>query len=155
MEPVYYYLFGGAAVLFIFLAWYLRVKGRKELAEQAANPPAAEAPLSRPVNQEMLKLQLQAYERLMILAERIGLEQLMGRFNGKDVPLHTYQHQLIQAVKTEFEYNVSQQLYVSATAWDAVKNLKEQHIFIINQLAAMLPQQATGCLLYTSDAADE
>ncbi len=35
MDPIYYYLFGATAVLFIGLGWYLRVKGRKELQQQA------------------------------------------------------------------------------------------------------------------------
>jgi hypothetical protein len=51
---------------------------------------------------------------------------------------------MIQTVETEFEYNVSQQLYVSTAAWDAVKRLKEQNIFIINQLAVMLPANASA-----------
>ncbi len=35
-------------------------------------------------------------------------------------------------------------MYVSQAAWDGIKNLKEQNIFIVNELAATLPQGATG-----------
>jgi hypothetical protein len=33
---------------------------------------------------------------------------------------------------------------VSADAWNAVKNLKEQNLLVINQFAAALPPNATG-----------
>ena len=42
-------------------------------------------------------------------------------------------------IKEEFEHNVTQQLYVSKTAWDAVTNFKEKNILLIHQAAATLP----------------
>jgi hypothetical protein len=158
MDPIYYYLFGGAAVVFIALGYYLRVKGKKELLEeqrqaalqeqalrqqQAAAPqqPRKTAPT---VNPEMLRLQLQAYERMTILCERIGLNNLLGRLPINQLSGVELQNLMVQSIKTEFEYNVSQQLYVSAATWDGLKNLKEQNIFIINELASTLPQGATG-----------
>jgi hypothetical protein len=51
---------------------------------------------------------------------------------------------LIDSIKQEYEYNMSQQIYVSPEVWRAVNNLKEQNIYIINQLAATLPAQASG-----------
>lgn len=47
-------------------------------------------------------------------------------------------------IKQEFEYNLSQQIYVSNVAWEAVKNLKEQNIMVVNQVASFLPAEATG-----------
>jgi hypothetical protein len=51
---------------------------------------------------------------------------------------------LIQTIKAEFDHNVAQQIYVSPTAWEAVKTLKEQTITIINQVASQLPENATA-----------
>lgn len=150
MDPIYYYLFGATAVLFIGLGWYLRVKGRKELqqqteleARQMQNNPAVHNTVRKSYgNPEMLRLQLQAYERLIILTERMGLQNLLSRFDVNNTNAAQMQQQLIQTIRSEFEYNVSQQLYVSTTAWDAVSNLKEQNIFIINQLSAMISPDA-------------
>jgi hypothetical protein len=150
MDTIYYYLFGGAAVIFIGLGWYLRVKGRKELQQEAelevsqlpVNPVAGNQVRKAPANPEMVRLQLQAYERLIILTERLGLLNLLSRFDVNTANAAQMQHQLIQTMRSEFEYNVSQQLYVSSQAWDAVSNLKEQNIFIINQLAAMVKPEA-------------
>jgi hypothetical protein len=81
---------------------------------------------------------------MTILCERIGLNNLLGRLPLNQLSATELQNLMIQSIKTEFEYNVSQQLYVSAATWDGVKNLKEQNIFIINELASTLPQQATA-----------
>ena len=54
---------------------------------------------------------------------------------------------LTETIKQEFEYNSTQQLYVSATAWEAVRNLKEQNILLINQVATSLGTMANGATL--------
>jgi hypothetical protein len=51
---------------------------------------------------------------------------------------------LIDEIKSEFEYNVSQQIYISKEVWNAVTKLKDQNIYILNQLAATLPHQASS-----------
>jgi hypothetical protein len=148
MDPVYIYLFVGGAVFFVALAIYLQIKSKKEFVEEQKE--MQQQTLQQPVrsattlNPEMLRLQLQAYERLAILCERIGLINLLSRFTVNAISASQLQAAMIQTIKTEFEYNVSQQLYVSAAAWDGIKNLKEQNIFIINQLVSMLPASANG-----------
>ncbi len=89
-------------------------------------------------------LQLQAYERLTILAERISLKNLISRFSPAHMEASAYHVLLVESIKQEYEYNLSQQLYVSAQAWQAVTNLKEQNIFILHRLAHTLPETATG-----------
>ncbi|HRO46915.1 hypothetical protein [Agriterribacter sp.] len=89
-------------------------------------------------------LQLQAYERLTILAERISLKNLISRLSPAHMEASAYHVLLVESIKQEYEYNLSQQLYVSAQAWQAVTNLKEQNIFILHQLAHTLPETATG-----------
>jgi hypothetical protein len=51
---------------------------------------------------------------------------------------------LTESIRQEFDHNVTQQIYVSQEAWDAIRNLKEQNIFIVNQVASFLPPQATS-----------
>ncbi len=88
-------------------------------------------------------LQLQAYERLVILTERISLRNLIDRVSPTGNAA-SYQSLLVDTIKQEFDYNLSQQLYVSSQAWQAVSSLKEQNIFILHQLSALLPAEATG-----------
>ncbi|HEY8688756.1 MAG TPA: hypothetical protein VIM07_05930 [Chitinophagaceae bacterium] len=96
------------------------------------------------INNETIKLRLQAYERLTLLAERISLQNLISKLPHAGVSAKQMQHALVDAIKTEYEYNISQQVYVSPEAWRAVNNLKEQNIYIVNQLTTILPLQASA-----------
>jgi hypothetical protein len=89
-------------------------------------------------------LRLQAYERLVLLAERISLPNLISRLNQPGIPASDMKIILTENIKQEFEYNSTQQLYVSPVSWDAVRNLKEQNIMIINQVAAAMPANASA-----------
>ena len=89
-------------------------------------------------------LQLQAYERLVLLCERISLPSLISRVSRPDLSAREMQVFLIETIKQEFEYNASQQVYVSTIAWDAVRNLRDQSMLIINQIANILPANATS-----------
>jgi len=89
-------------------------------------------------------LQLQAYERLVMLSERISLPNLISRANQPGLNAREMQLLLLESIKQEYEYNLTQQIYVSPVAWEAVKNLKEQTMLIINQVSAALPPEATG-----------
>ena len=89
-------------------------------------------------------LQLQAYERLVILTERISIPTLVSRANQPGLSGREMQLLLLESIKQEFEYNASQQIYVSPVAWEAVRNLKEQNMLIINQVGSTLPPDASG-----------
>ncbi|HEU5168825.1 MAG TPA: hypothetical protein VFU29_24945 [Chitinophagaceae bacterium] len=89
-------------------------------------------------------LQLQAYERLVILTERVALPNIVSRANQPGITAKEMQLLMLESIKQEFEYNSSQQIYVSPVAWQAVNNLKEQNMLIINQIAQTLPADARG-----------
>lgn len=90
------------------------------------------------------QLQLQAYERLALLVDRIALPNLIPRVNQQGISARDMQLLLTRSIKEEFEHNITQQIYVTADAWNAVKNLKEQNLLAVNQLAAALPANANG-----------
>ncbi len=122
---------------------YLLIKQRKEARRSGQNikktdkspaePPAATTPL-----------QLQAYERLILLTERIALPNLINRLNQPGAGLKEMQAILTQNIRQEFDYNITQQIYVSAEAWQAVSNLKDQNLLIVNQVASYMPADASG-----------
>ena len=89
-------------------------------------------------------LQLQAYERLVVLADRIALPNLISRASQPGMSAKEMQALLTESIKQEVEYNTSQQIYVSTAAWDAIRNLKDQNMLIINQVAASMPEDAKG-----------
>jgi hypothetical protein len=89
-------------------------------------------------------LRLQAYERLVLLTERIALPNLISRLNQPGISAYEMKIILAENIKQEMEYNSTQQLYVSQGAWDALKNMKEQNIMLINHVAASLPPTASS-----------
>jgi hypothetical protein len=89
-------------------------------------------------------LQLQAYERLVMLTERIALPSLVGRANQPGMNAREMQLLLLESIKQEFDYNSTQQIYVSPVSWEAVRSLKDQNMHIINQVGSTLPAEASG-----------
>ena len=89
-------------------------------------------------------LKLQAYERLILLADRIALPNLISRTNQPGLNARDMQNLLVQTIRQEFDHNITQQIYVSPEAWDAIRNLKEQNLLIINQVSSFLPETASG-----------
>ncbi|HEY6900904.1 MAG TPA: hypothetical protein VI233_09690 [Puia sp.] len=119
---------------------FLYLKQRKELKLTRQNTPAD---TGNP-NGSTRQLQLQAYERLILLTDRIALPNLVQRVNTPGLSAREMQSLLTQSIRQEFEHNITQQIYVSPEAWDAVRNLKEQNLLIINQIGSFLPEEATG-----------
>jgi hypothetical protein len=99
------------------------------------------------INNETIKLQLQAYERITLFTERCGLKNLVGRIAPDGLTATQLQAAFIQTLKTEYDYNISQQIYINPELWRAVGNFKEQNIYIINQVAATLPDGAPAIAL--------
>ncbi|MDQ2718741.1 MAG: hypothetical protein M3Z26_03095 [Bacteroidota bacterium] len=121
-------------VLLLINVWLLTEFSslKKYLIERKANDP------------DTLKMRLQAYERLTLLSERISFQNLLSRIHNPGLSCRQMQTTLIDSIKQEYDYNISQQIYVSPEVWKAINNLKEQNIYVVNQLAATLPSQATG-----------
>jgi hypothetical protein len=125
----------GGALAYIF--WREREKAKKN----AGKPPV-------PANGiDSTQIRLQAYERLILLTERIALPNLISRTSQPGLSGRDTQYLLTQTIKQEFDHNITQQIYVSTEAWDAVRNLKEQNIHIVNQVASFLPAEFTGAEL--------
>src|SRR5581483_6830909 len=103
-------------------------KEARQLLEKHEKEKAA-APATQP-------LQLQAYERLILLVDRIDLPNLISRTSQACLSARDMQAVLTQTIRQEFEYNVTQQIYVTHESWEAVRNLKDQNLLIINQIAS-------------------
>ncbi len=80
----------------------------------------------------IVPLKLQAYERLVLFLERIYPESLVVRENTPGLTNQQLQQKLIVAIRSEFEHNISQQIYVSNELWSAVKKAKDNTIQLIN-----------------------
>lgn len=72
-------------------------------------------------NKKMVfRIQLQAYERLLLFCERINPIKLLIRINPISIHPKEYAQLLIETIEQEFDHNLAQQLYVSETSWAAL-----------------------------------
>ncbi len=92
----------------------------------------------------MLPLRLQAHERLIIFVERINPANLLVRLHQQGIGLKELQNLILNDVKSEFQHNIAQQLYVSSASWDVIRKLKDDTIAMINNVVQGLPETATG-----------
>jgi hypothetical protein len=84
-------------------------------------------------NQNLITpLKIQAYERIIIFLERIHPNTLVVRVNKNGYSAQQLQMELIKTIKSEYEHNLSQQIYLSPGAWEMVKNAKEEVMKLIN-----------------------
>lgn len=89
-------------------------------------------------------LKLQAYERIVIFLERINPNTMVVRVNKIGMTAQQLHMELIKTIKTEYEHNLSQQIYMSAGAWELVKTAKEEITKLINISATKMANEAPG-----------
>lgn len=95
-------------------------------------------------------IRLQAYERMAMFLERIEPNQLILRLNDGNTNNAGLRLLLIATIRSEFEHNLSQQIYLSSAVWDKICNAKEETIRIINVSSGKLDPEATGIELVTT-----
>jgi len=79
-----------------------------------------------------LPLQLNAYERAILFLERINPNQLFMRNYESGMKTRDLQKRTVDEIRTEFEHNLTQQIYISPDAWDVLKKVKDETIMLIN-----------------------
>jgi hypothetical protein len=85
----------------------------------------------REKTQITLPLRLQAFERLIMLCERIDLAELVLRLKTPGTSGGALKAALLLAIQQEYEHNLSQQLYVSAELWNILIVAKNKTMDLI------------------------
>jgi hypothetical protein len=119
-------------VYFLMNSWFNNLMRLKMMESKAG-----QADLARP-------LKLQAYERLMLFCERVSMQNLLLRVQSSDMSARDLKSMLIITIQQEFEYNLSQQLYISDKLWQIIKLAKNQLIEIITHIGTRVPPKATA-----------
>ncbi len=73
-----------------------------------------------------------AYQRAVLLMERIHPNSLIMRHNNPGLPAAALQVQLLEAIRSEYEHNMAQQIFISNEAWDLVKKAKDETTRIVH-----------------------
>jgi len=96
---------------------------------------------------DALPLKLQAYERLILFLERISPGSLLVRVHVGNMSAQLLHAELLSGIRSEFEHNLSQQLYVSDEAWDKVCEAKDAMAVLVNDAYRAVGSGAKGVQL--------
>ncbi|HCZ37297.1 MAG TPA: hypothetical protein DHV26_15350 [Cytophagales bacterium] len=92
----------------------------------------------------ILPARLQAYERMTLFLERIAPQNLLIRLNNPGFTARDFQRVLLDEIRSEYNHNVSQQVYMSEEVWNQVRNAKEDLVMVINDAASTIAAEATS-----------
>jgi hypothetical protein len=74
-------------------------------------------------------------ERVILLLERITVDSLVRRLLTPKMTAARLGQDMVQAINSEYEHNLSQQLYLSGETWVIIKNAKDHTIKFINMVS--------------------
>ncbi|CAN5414042.1 hypothetical protein BH11BAC1_BH11BAC1_14030 [soil metagenome] len=100
--------------------------------------------LKTSLHKNSLPLKLQAIERMVLFLERISPDTLLPRIHRGGISAGQFHSDLLATIRSEYEHNLTQQVYLSNEVWSEVKRAKEELLKIINMAASETGQQATG-----------
>lgn len=89
-----------------------------------------------------IPVRLQAFERIILLLERIDAVQVVKRSISPGMTCGQLKMKAIAEIRNEFNHNVTQQVYLSAASWERVVQAKEDAIKLISVTGTQLNDNA-------------
>lgn len=114
-----------AGAVLMTTIYFLRKENEKELRNMQIE-------LKKQRQEFFLPNRVEAYQRAVLLLERIHPNSLVMRLHNPGLPARAMQAELLKAIRDEYDHNVAQQIFVNPQIWEMVKNSKEETIKIIN-----------------------
>lgn len=99
---------------------------------------------NKEIRSHLLPLRLQAHERLIIFIDRIDPSNMMLRLHHQGIGILELQAAVLNEVRSEYQHNITQQLYVDPATWQVIKKLKDDTIAMVNNGVQGLGTEATG-----------
>ena len=134
-----YIILGLSAVAIIILFFY-RLKNQDEYEGEVVD--------SKGINFQKkgigINLKMQAYERLTILLERTDAVRLLSMIDKKEKSIEKIESDILKIIFSEFDYNISQQVYVSDILWNLVIAAKNKNISLVSSVKNSLKKNANG-----------
>ena len=96
------------------------------------------------ISDDILPVRLQAYERSILLLERISPQSMIMRVSRTDFSARQLQQELLSNITSEFEHNIAQQTYLSTEAWEKIQAAKNKVINLVNETAKEVKPDASG-----------
>lgn len=131
-------------IVFAVLAYFIYTLVEKYLTQQNSLNNIRAAEIQQQRLQATLSLRLQAYERLLLLCERISIPNLVGRLRTEGASASDLRMAMLMAINQEFEHNVTQQIYVSEKLWKIMLMARDNTANSLDIVATKLDKSATA-----------
>ncbi len=92
----------------------------------------------------ILPMKVEAYQRMILLLERIHPNSIVMRVHNPAKNATLMQHELLEQIRSEFEHNIAQQMFVSHKAWEMVKRSKDEMIQIVHIAGQQMTVDSTS-----------
>lgn len=126
-----------SAALVYVVYLFLKKQGEKDLIY-------VQGELKKQRQEYFLPTRLEAYQRAILLMERIHPNSLVMRLHNPGLPARALQMEFIKSIREEYGHNVVQQLFISPKGWHMIKSSKEDIIKLINAAGEQMNTASTG-----------
>jgi len=100
--------------------------------------------LQRERQKYFLPHRVEAYQRAVLLMERIHPNSLVMRLHNPGLPAAALQAKLLEGIREEFDHNIAQQIFIAPQTWDLVRRSKEETVKIINLAGSQMTPTSVG-----------
>ena len=139
MGPFFFLVILGSTSISIIIIVFLFLK-RQSQKEQVN----LEVELKKQRQEFFLPNRVDAYERAILLMERLHPNSLVMRLNNPSLPAKIMQAEFLKTIREEFDHNITQQLFISPIAWKLLRDSKEELVKLINLAASQVQENATA-----------
>lgn len=126
-----------AGAVLMTAIYFIRRESEKELRN-------SQIELKKERQQFFLPNRVDAYQRIILLMERIHPNSLVMRHNNPGLPAAAMQVKLLESIRSEYEHNIAQQMFISPQAWDVARKAKDETVKIINLAGQQMGPTSNG-----------
>ena len=122
-----------AAIAFLLIDRFLKAESKRHILE-----------IKKESVNVTIPVRLQAFERVILLLERIDAIQVIKRSIAPDMTSGQLKLKAIAEIRDEFNHNITQQIYLSAASWERVVKAKEDAIKLISVTGTQIPDHVNA-----------
>jgi flagellar biosynthesis protein FlhB len=103
-----------------------------------------QAEVRQQTSSTVLNIRLQSYERMVLYLDRITPSSLIQRMHKTGMSARLLHTEMLKTIRSEFEHNIAQQIYMSNASWELVKSAKEETIKLVNAAFNKVGENGVG-----------
>ncbi len=130
-----------AAALLLMVYWFVSTLQDKQLKSQQDLALLKSRPRG---DSGIVQQRIQAYERLILMCDRLSLSKLIRRIKVDGMSAHDFKLALYVAIAQEYDHNITQQIYVTDKLWDILRLSRNQMMALIEDAYESLADTASS-----------